>query len=156
MKTFLRILSILIVTLLSCTYALARNTVLTAEEVRSFLNDRTMTITEAEPDKKTGKIVSFKAYFDKFGTILSLHPDGSTKNFSWVITEHGSICVRNNMRWGGGGICGFIVSDDGGSHKLYRNRRASSRVTTKNGRPVFMSDWKHFLTFSDTQEGNKL
>ena len=157
MKKSLLIVSLFFVTLLVSTHALARNTVLTAAEVNKLLTDHTMTITEAEPDQNTGKEVSFSAYFTDTGSIRTLHPDGSSQTYSWAIEEDGAICFRNNMRWAGG-VCGFIVSDDNapGAYKLYRNRRGTAKAAKKNGRVVFMSDWKHFLSFSTLRPGNQL
>jgi hypothetical protein len=152
MKNAIWIVSLFLVTLLLTSHAAAKNTVLTAAEANKLLSDHTMIVTEVEPDKDTGKTVSFTAYFTDVGSIRTVHPDGSSKTFSWSITEDGSLCVRNNMRWAGG-ICGFVVSDGRGSHKLYRNRRGSARTETRNGRAVFMSDWKHFLSFSDIKAG---
>jgi len=155
MKKSLWIVGLFLLTLLFSNHAVARNTVLTAAEANKLLTDRTMTVTEAEPDKKTGKTVSFTAYFTDLGAIRTLHPDGSSQTFSWAINEDGVLCVKNNMRWAGG-VCGFLVSDDRGSHKLYRNRRGTSKVQKRNGRVIFMSDWKHFLTFSNIKAGKHL
>jgi hypothetical protein len=130
-----------------------KRVVLTAKEVNSFLIDRTMSVTEAERDKTTGKNYTFKAYFNNGGGIRAVHPDGASFNYNWAVTEDGSLCVRNNMRWGG--MCGWIVNEDG-THKLYRNRRGTTRADMKGDRAFFSSDWKLFLTFSNMQKGQHL
>ena len=57
------------------------------------------------------------------------------------------------MRWGG--MCGWIVNDNG-THKLYRNRRGTTRADMKGDRAIFSGDWKLFLTFSNVKAGSHL
>lgn len=154
MKKITCALCIFVFGLSMCQTALAsKRVVLTAKEVNAFLVDRTMSVTEAEPDKTTGKNHTFKAYFNNGGGIRAVHPDGSSANYNWAVNEDGALCVRNNMRWGG--MCGWIVNDNG-THKLYRNRRGTARADMKGDRAIFSANWKHFLTFTNAKAGSHL
>lgn len=155
MKKIVHILSVFLLSIIFCYQAVAKDTVLTAGEVNKVLANRTMTVTETKPDKKTGKKATFKAYFSELGGIRALHPDGSSENYSWAVTEQGALCVKNNMRWSGG-LCGYIVSDNSTTYKLFRNNRGSTKAQMKDGRAVLSKKWTHFLTFSDIKDGENL
>jgi hypothetical protein len=65
MKTIFCIIWSLLVLVLLGPPAMANKTVLNAGEVNEFFSDRTMTIKEEIPDKKTGKTLELKAFLFK-------------------------------------------------------------------------------------------
>ena len=138
--------------------------VLSGEEVVQFLSDRTMTVSEEEPDRDTGKQHSFKAFFSKLGGIRALGSDGEAFTLGWEIGENGALCVRNYARYRGE-LCGFVViyKDVGftvkkhkDTYSFYINDRGNTTAYTENGKVVFDPEWHHYMTFSDIQEGEKL
>ncbi len=115
--------------------------------------NRTMTMTEAQPDKKTGKIVTYQAFINDMGSIQTLHADGSTKFYSWQIVENGKFCVRNNLRLrNGANICGYFTSDDSGTYEFW----VGKSVEAKDGRVVSARKKEHILTIENLEEGNQL
>ena len=134
--------------------AIAKDQPLTVEEVNTLVTDRTMTVTEVVPDKKTGKIVTFKAYFSELGSIRALYPDGVSENYNWSVDKNGRLCVVNNARWQQ--MCGLVTSDNSNQFKFYRNKKRPNKVVVKNGRGVLTQDWKLVLHFSDIQNGQQL
>ena len=144
-----------VVSLILSNQLFASGTALTASEVNSLVTNKTMTVTEIVPDKKSGKTISFKAHFTDLGAIRALYPDGASENYKWSVSKNGSLCVANNLRWARG-MCGFIVSEKDNTYKLYRNKRANQKAKMKDDRALITKDWKHFLNLSNFKEGNQL
>ena len=144
---------------------LARESVvLSGREVAEFLSDRTMIVSEEESDQQTGMKHSFKAFFSKLGGIRALGSDGEAFTLGWKIGENGALCVSNYSRYRGE-LCGFVVVDkDVGFtvkkheniYTFYINHRGNTTAYTENGKVVFDPAWRHYMTFSDIQEGEKL
>ena len=155
MKKLVFVFCICLAPLVLCNQLFASSTALTAREVNNLLTNKTMTVTEIIPDKKSGKTISFKAYFTDLGAIRALYPDGASENYKWSVSKNGSLCVANNLRWARG-MCGFIVSEKDNSYKLYRNKRANQKAKMKDDRALITKDWKHFLNLSNFTEGNQL
>ena len=154
MKTSLCIVWMLLTLVLFCPLAMANKTVLSASEVNDFFSDRTMKIKEEVPDKKTGITGELTAFFSKMGAVRAIYDDGSSDSYTWSVTKDGAFCARKNRRWRDG-VCGFVVKDNNG-YALYVNKRGNQKAKAVDGRAVFDSRWKHFLTFIDIQQGDKL
>ena len=138
--------------------------VLTGKEVKQFLSDRTMIVSEEEPDQQTNMKHSFKAYFSNLGGIRALGSDGEAITMGWEIGENGALCVRKYARYRGE-LCGFLVVDkDVGfttkkhedTYSFYINHRGNTTAYKENGKVVFDPAWLHFMTFSNIQEGEHL
>ena len=155
MRTFATVLTILLLTLQLSSFASGSEMALSAEEVNRILNNRTVDVDEIEPDKKTGKKISFSAFFTDLGSIRALYPDGSSENYKWSVSTNGALCVANNLRWARG-MCGFIVANKDNTYNLYRNKRANQKAKMKNNHVIITKDWKHFITLSNFQDGNQL
>ncbi len=137
-----------------CTQSLAMDSVLKAGEISSLLMDTTIKVTEAKKNKKTGKTLSYAAYFAADGTIRVQHPDGETEFFNWSVNKDDTLCVINNVRvWGSGPSCGYLVGDNQGIYKVYPMKNISSE---KNKKYVSVKKAGHVLTFSNIQRGNHL
>ena len=123
-----------------------------------------MTVTEVEPDQKTGEIYSFKAYFSQLGGIRAVRSDGETFQYEWEIGDNGTLCLTNYTRYSGR-LCGFVVVyKDAGfvvqkhqdEYKFYMNDRGNTSATLQDDKVVFNPSWRHFFSFSDVQQGEKL
>ena len=137
-----------------CTQSLAMDSVLKAGQISSLLMDTTIKVTEAKKDKKTGKTLSYSAYFADNGTIRIQHPDGESEFFNWSVKKDDTLCVINNVRvWGSGPSCGYLVRDNQGGYKVYPMKSISSE---KNKKYVSVKKASHVLTFSNIQKGNHL
>ena len=154
MKTSLCIVWALLTLVLFSPLAMANKTVLSAGEVNDFFSDRTMTIKEEIPDKKTGETGELTAFFSKMGGVRAIYDDGSSDSYTWSVTKDGAFCARKNRRWRDGD-CGLVVKEDN-TNALYVNKRGNQKAKAVDGRAVFDSRWKHFLTFADIQQGDKL
>ena len=138
--------------------------VLSGKEVKQFLSDRTMIVSEEESDPQTGMKHSFKAFFSKLGGIRAIGSDGEALSMGWEIGENGALCVRKYARYRGE-LCGFVVvyKDVGFTAKkheniysFYINHRGNTTAYTENGKVVFDPAWRHYMTFSNIQEGENL
>lgn len=154
MKTIFSVGGTLLLLVLFCPLAMASKTVLNASEVTDFFSDRTMTVKEEIPDKKTGEMGQLKAFFSKLGGVRAIYDDGSSDSYTWTVSKDGAFCARKNRRWRDG-VCGFVVKDND-SYGLYVNKRGNQKAKAVDGRAVFDNRWKHFLTFSDFQAGEQL
>ena len=154
MKTILCTVCYLLALVLLCPLAMANKTVLNASEVNDFFADRTMTIKEEVPDRKTGQKAELKAFFSKMGGVRAIYDDGSSDSYTWSVNKDGAFCARKNRRWRDG-VCGFVVKEDN-TYALYVNKRGNQKAKAVDGRAVFDNRWRHFLTFVDIQQGEKL
>ena len=154
MKTILCTVWSLLALVLLCPLAMASKTVLNASEVNDFFADRTMTIKEEVPDRKTGQKGELKAFFSKMGGVRAIYDDGSSDSYTWSVNKDGAFCARKNRRWRDG-VCGFVVKEDN-TYALYVNKRGNQKAKSVDGRAVFDNRWRHFLTFVDIQQGEKL
>ncbi len=154
MRTILCVVGVLTLLVLLCPIAIANKTVLNAAEVTAFFSDRTMSIKEIIPDKKTGETGELKAFFSNLGGVRAIYEDGSSDSYTWSVTKDGAFCAMKNRRWRDG-VCGFVVKDND-TYSLYVNKRGNQKAKAVEGRAVFDNRWKHFLTFSDIHEGEQL
>lgn len=165
MRLHLSCLMCLSIILMNSFQVYARESVvLSGQDVSKFLADRTMTVTEVEPDQKTGEMYRFKAYFSEVGGIRAVRSDGQTFEYDWEIGDNGSLCLSNYWRYSGR-LCGFVVVyKDAGfvvqkhedEYKFYMNDRGNTSATLQNGNVVFNPGWRHYFNFSDIQQGEKL
>ena len=51
---------------------------------------------------------------------------------------------------------GFTVKKHQDVYKFYINDRGNTSAYTENGKVLFDPEWRHYMTFSDIQEGEKL
>lgn len=154
MKTILCVVGTLVMLVLLSLPVMANKTVLNASEVNDFFSDRTITIKEEAVDKKTGQTGELKAFFSKLGGVRAIYEDGSSDTYTWSVTKDGAFCAVKNRRWRDG-VCGFVVKEND-IYSLYVNKRGNQKAKTVDGRAVFDSRWKHFLTFSNIQQGEQL
>ena len=165
MRLYASIFVFFIVTLAnSYTVSAQQSFVLTGKEVEEFLSDRTITVSEEEPDQQTNMKHSFKAFFSKLGGVRAIGPDGEAFTMGWEIGENGALCVRKYARYRGA-LCGFVVvyKDVGytttkheDTYSFYINHRGNTTAYTENRKVVFDPAWRHFMTFSNIQEGENL
>ena len=144
----------ILIMILVCSHAFAEKVVLSAQEVNEFFADKTMTVKEESVDRKTGESAEFKAFFSKLGGVRAIEAGGAAETYNWAVNEDGAFCARNSRRWRDG-ICGFVVKDDE-VYALYVNKRGTRKAKVVDGRAMFDSRWKLFLTFSDMEPGENL
>jgi hypothetical protein len=70
------------------------------------------------------------------------------------VNKDGAFCARENRRWRDG-VCGFVVKEDN-TYALYVNKRGNQKAKSVDGRAVFDNRWRHFLTFVNIEQGEKL
>ncbi len=154
MKKTIGCISGVLLFFLWCSQSLAIDSVLKAGEISTLLIDTTIKVTEAKKDKKTGKILSYAAYFADNGTIRIQHHGGETEFFNWSVKKDDTLCVINTARvWGSGPSCGYLVRDNQGGYKVYPMKSISSE---KNKKYVSVKKGGHVLTFSNIKKGNQL
>jgi hypothetical protein len=151
MKTAHILSAALLISLFCSSQLFAKETPLTVGETNSFLADRTMTLTKMERDKKTGKNITFRAFFGKLGAVRAIYPDGASTNYNWSVDSNSRLCFIRRS-----GTCGFLTMDDNGSYKFYKSKKGADKTVVKDGRPVKNSYWKHVIDFSDIQDGEHL
>lgn len=154
MKTIPLFVGIFLLLAMLSPLAVANKTVFNASEVNDFFSDRTMTVRNETPDKKTGETAEFKAFFSKLGGVRAIGTDGTAESYNWQVTKDGSFCVQNSKRFRDG-LCGFVVKEND-TYRLYTNKRGNQKAKSVNGRAVFDNRWKHSLTFSDIKQGEQL
>ena len=155
MKNNVIIFTMFLFSILFSYQAVAGDKVLMTDEVNNLVSNRTITIAETEPDKKTGKKTTLTAYFSELGGARAIYPDGSSENYSWSVDKNGSLCALNNKRWGGG-MCGFVMTKGNNTYNFYRDKSGSRKPAMQDGRAVPTRHWKHELTFSNLRSGEHL
>lgn len=154
MKRVIGCLSGVLSLFICCGSSYALDAILSAGEITALLTDTTMQVTEAKKEKKTGRVISYQAYFSDAGAIRTQHPDGTSESFSWSVNSDDSLCVLNNIRlWGSGPFCGYLLKDNQGGYRLYPLQPVSSE---KNKKYVSVKKGEHVLTLSGLRKGNHL
>ena len=120
----------LIVAVLFCTctfgsfaFAATGDEVLTATQASSLFSDKTFTVSDAKPDKATGKISSHTAHASSDGTVRNISGDYPQAQRAWYVKEDGMVCYTSKISSKRlKSHCGYIVSMGSGVYNMYQLR----------------------------------
>ena len=93
----------------------AQDTVLNAKQVNELFTEKTFTVTEAKPDKKTGKVISYQMHASNNGAINVISKEVRPEPRIWSVKEDGSLCYSRKLSQDSRGRnCSYIVPDGKG------------------------------------------
>lgn len=152
MKNFILLIAAGIMIISVGSQAYGADKILTPAEVTSLFSDKTMTaVSLGHKDKNREK--PFKVFTSGMGAVRTMSETGAVDSRSWSVTEKGQICFSSSFKnRKGGATCGYLVTDGGGTYRMYDSKKLQSRGGKVGG--AKKKDLK--LIFSQFVSGNSL
>lgn len=127
MKHFILLCVTCIMTISLTGQANSADAILSPAEITQLFTDQTFTAVSYErKDRAQGK--PFKVFTSGMGLVRSLSETGAVVSRAWSVTDKGQVCFSSSFtNRKGGGTCGFLVTDGGGTYRIYNSKKLKER-----------------------------